>query len=133
MSDLKEQSDKFDESLGILARYTTHIREHVVEFAIKIKHFDKDCEACQAEFRRISKKSEKHSSAKLEGEPHAIVSFLTILCFLGMHDECNRNYVLENEKVKLECLCSCHTKPREKAGGHLRSVKNPRPKHLSSV
>lgn len=94
-------------------RIFNHYIEHVVDVQAKIKKFDKDCEMCEIELRRIAKKSDEEPEGKLIGEPQSIISHTTILCFLGEHNECCRYYVIEKEQIKIECLCNCHTNYRK--------------------
>lgn len=109
-------SSSGSETLDEVRQYLDHELEHVLIFPVMIKRFDRDCKICQILFDRIEKKSsQKHATASLEGKPIAIIQYTTILCAIGMHDECGKDYVMTNSKIESSCLCECHqTKPLEK-------------------
>lgn len=97
-----------------LDTFTKHLRDHVLFFPVKIKEYHDDCNLCQNEMRRIVKRSDKDTSGvALKGRPSAIISLSTVLCFVGMHEECCKNYVLDSEQIRLQCLCHCHDKENE--------------------
>jgi len=124
MSETKLQSDKFDENIAYLHRYIEHMKDHIVDVPVKIKKFDNKCERCQAELRRIKKRSDHDRIGVLKGQPEAILSFSTILCFLGMHKECCRDYVLEAEQIEVKCRCSCHDESKVRSGRKSKRIKN---------
>lgn len=124
MSETKLQSDSFDENIAYLHRYLEHMKNHIVDIPVKIKHFDDKCERCQAELRRIKKKSDPDRYAELKGQPQAVLSHSTILCFLGMHKECCRDYVLEGEQIQVKCRCACHDEPLRRTGRKSKKIKS---------
>src|SRR5437773_6881075 len=96
--------------LKVIGRFLSHHCDHVVGLPAKIVKFDAECEACQSELRRIAKSSDKAPPGHLKGDALATVIHTTILCFLGKHDECLKNYVIESESIAVRCICSCHNR-----------------------
>jgi hypothetical protein len=113
MSELTKSEDSFDQTmqkLDKLRKYLQHNYDHVVLLPVKIKHYDDSCETCQAESRRINKRSENAPPGRPNGEPFAIASVTTVLCYRGIHDECLKNYIMEKEQIEVQCICKCHSK-----------------------
>lgn len=111
VSEPQKERPTFDETMAHLdkiGRFLEHYAKHTVNIQAKIKAFDKDCEMCQGELKRIARKSDNDPPSLWKGTPDAKVAHTTILCFLGEHNECCKYYIMEDEKIQVECLCECH-------------------------
>ena len=119
MSGFDDRSRTTDETINWFKAFVKHYLEHAVYLPVKIKEFHDDCEMCRSKLRNTAKKSDKNPGASLRGDPDSTISYSTILCFLGKHDECCRDYVLEIEQIEIRCLCKCHenTLPSERKRG----------------
>jgi hypothetical protein len=114
VSELNKPSATIDESLARLDAYITHMKEHVSEVPVRTKKYDPNCKGCQMELNRIVKKSDNSPGVQLKSDPMASVNYITVLCYLKMHNECVQDYVMESELVKFRCTCECHKKPVKK-------------------
>ena len=98
-----------------------HCNNHVYKLSVKTVQFEQTCEWCQLELKRMMKKSDNPVPVALDGKPVAAVSMTTVLCALGMHQECGRDYVLTQQFITIHCLCQCHNKAQSRITGKRKS------------
>ena len=102
-----EESKKILDDVHGLLR---HCNRHVYMLSLKTVQFEQTCEWCQQELKRMAKQSDNPVPVALERKPLASVSMTTVLCALGMHQECGKDYVLTQEFITIHCMCECHNK-----------------------